>query len=147
MPENLQPPRAASRILSWFGGPHLPQILGDLMEEFNERTQSAGLLAARRWYWRATFRNMFALAARGELMGKLRPRTLFLISSVWFGIALLWTWLWHGWFTRIEHQGWGIVTVAVCLAYFLLVMGWLAPLLLALIRLASPSRMQGKHVR
>lgn len=46
MPENLQPPRAASRILSCFGSPHLPQILGDLMEEYNERAQSTGLSAA-----------------------------------------------------------------------------------------------------
>ena len=50
MPENLQPPRAAQRILSCFGSPHLPQILGDLMEEFNERVQSDGLSAAGRWY-------------------------------------------------------------------------------------------------
>ena len=40
----------------------MPQILGDLMEEFNERVQSTGLSAARLWYWRATLRNMIALA-------------------------------------------------------------------------------------
>ena len=146
MPENLQPPRAASRILSWFGSPHLPQILGDLMEEFNERAQSAGLSAARRWYWRATLRNMIPLAARCEMTGKVRPRTLFLISGIWFSIALLWTWS-HGWLTELEHQAWGVVTIVVFLLYFLLVIGWLAPLVLAFIRLVSSSLIQGKHVR
>ena len=62
-------------MLSCLGSPHLPQILGDLMEEFNERAQSTGLLAARRWYWRAILRNLVALAARREMTGKARPRT------------------------------------------------------------------------
>jgi hypothetical protein len=116
------------------------------MEEFNERAQSTGHSAARRWYWRATLRNMIALAARGEMTGKLRPRTLFLISGIWFSIALLWC-LSHGWLGELEHQAWGVVTVAVFLLYFLLVIGWLVPLLLALIRLVSPSLIQRKHVR
>lgn len=147
MPENLQPPRAASRILSCFGSPHLPQILGDLMEEFNERAQSTGLSAARRWYWRAILRNMVALAARGEMTGKARPRTLLLISGIWFCITLLGIWLSHGWLMGLEHQAWGVVTVVVFLVYFVLVIGWLIPLLWALIRLVSPSLMQGKHFR
>jgi hypothetical protein len=134
-------------MLSCLGSPHLPQILGDLMEEFNERAQSTGLLAARRWYWRAILRNMVALAARREMTGKARPRTLFLISGMWFSIALLWTWLAHGWLMGLEHQAWGVVTVVVFLVYFVLVIDWLIPLLWALIRLVSPSLMQGKHFR
>ena len=147
MPENQQPPSAATRILSCFGSPHLPQILGDLMEEFNDRAQSTGLSAARRWYWRAILRNLVALAARGGMTGKARPRTLCLISGMWFSIALLWMWLSHGWLMEIEHQAWGVVTVVVFLVYFVLVIGWLIPLLWALIRLVSPSLMQGKHFR
>ncbi len=147
MPEHLQPPRAASRILSCFGSPHLPQILGDLMEEFNERAQSTGLPGARRWYWREILRNMIALAGRGEMTGKARPRTLFLFSGIWFSIALLWMWLSHGWLMGLEHQSWGVVTVVVFLVYFVLVIGWLVPLLWALIRLVSPSLVQGKHFR
>lgn len=145
MPENLQPPRAASRILSCFGSPHLPQILGDLMEEFNEHVQSTGLSAAHRWYWRATLRNMIALAAGGQMTRKARPRTLFLISGVWFGIALLWVWLTHGWLMGLEHQAWSIVTVVVFLVYVILVIGWLVPMLRAIIRLVSPSLMRGEH--
>jgi hypothetical protein len=147
VPENLQPPRAASRILAYLGSPHLPQILGDLMEEFHERVQSTGLSAARRWYWRATLRNMIALAARGEMTGKARPRTLFLICGIWFSIAVLWMWLSHGWLTGLEHQAWGVMTAVVFLLYFLLEIGWSVPLLWALIRLVSPSLTQGKHLR
>ena len=138
VPENLVPPRAASRILSCFGSPHLPQILGDLMEEFNERAQSSGVSAARRWYWYAILRNLIAMAVRGEMTGKARPRKLFLIAGVWFSIALLLMWLSHGWLMGIEHQAWGVVTVAVFLVYFVLVIGWLVPLLWAFIRLVSP---------
>lgn len=145
MPENLQPPRAASRILSFLGSPHLPQILGDLMEEFNERARSTGLPAARRWYWKEIVRNMITLAGSGEMTGNARPRTLFLISGIWFSIALLWMWLSHGWLMRLEHQLWGIVTVLVFLMYFILVIGWLAPMLWALIRLVSPSPMRRKN--
>jgi hypothetical protein len=144
---DLQPPRAASRILSCFGNPHLPQILGDLMEEFNERAQSTGLPTARRWYWREIVRNMIALAGRDEMTGKARSRTLFLISSIWLSIALLWMWLSHGWFTGLEHQAWGVVTVVVFLLYFVLAIGWLIPMLWALIRLVSPPVMRGKHFR
>ena len=147
MPENLQPPRAAQRILSYFGSPHLPQILGDLMEEFNERVQSNGLSAARRWYWRATLRNMIALAARGEITGKALRRTLFLISGIWFALALLLIWLSHAWLMGLEQQAWGVMTAVVFLLYCLLMTGWLVPFLWAIIRLVSPSLMQGKHVR
>lgn len=147
MPENLHPPRAASRILSCFGSPHLPQILGDLMEEFNERVPTTGFSAARRWYWWAILRNVIALALRGEMTGKARPRTLFLISGIWFSIALLWVWLSLGWLKGLEHQAWGLVTVVVFLVYFVLVIGWLVPLLWALLRLVSPSLMRGKPVR
>ena len=146
MPENLQPPRAAQRILSYFGSPHLPQILGDLMEEFNERVQTHGLSAARRWYWRATLRNMIALRARVET-GKALPRTLFLISGIWFAVALLLMWLSDGWLLGLEHGAWGVMTAVVFLLYSLLMMGWLVPLLWALIRLVSASLIEGKHVR
>lgn len=147
MPENLQPPRAASRILSYFRSPHVPQILGDLMEEFNERAQVSGLSAARRWYWQATLRNVIALAAGGQMTGKVRPRTLFLIAGVWFGLALLWVWFSRRWLTGFEHQAWGIVTIVVFLAYVVSVIGWLIPMIWALIGLFSPLPTQGKHVR
>lgn len=147
MPENLQPPRVALRILSCFGGPHLPQILGDLMEEFNERVESSGFPAARRWYWRQILRNMIALAGRREMNGKVPPGALFLISGVWFGIALLWVWLTHSWLMESAHQAWGAATVMVLLAYFVLVIGWLVPLLWAFIGIGSASPLPRKHFR
>lgn len=58
---------------------------------------------------------------------KARPRTLFLIPSVWFGIALLWVWLSHPWIMGSEHQAWGTVTDLVFLVYFLLTIGWWSP--------------------
>lgn len=137
MRENQQPPRAASRILSYVASSHLPEILGDLMEEFSERVESNGLSAARRWYWVATLRNVIALAAGGQMTGKARPRTLFLISSIWFGISLLWVWLSHRWLRGLEHQSWGIVTVLVFAIYIVVVIGWLVPMLWAIIRLRS----------
>lgn len=137
MPKNLQPPRSASRILSYLGSPHLPQILGDLMEEFNERAQTNGLSAARRWYWWAILRNMIALAAGGHMSRKARPKALFLISGTWFGISLLWAWFSHRWLMGLEHQSWGIVTVVVFLLYVIVLTGWLIPMLWALIRLRS----------
>jgi hypothetical protein len=117
------------------------------MEEFNERVQSTGLSAARRWYWRAILRNLIALAARGEIIGQVLPRTLFLISGIWFSVAISLIWLSHGWLMGLEHQAWGGVTAVVFLLYFLLVIGWLIPLLWALIRVVSPSHMHGKRLQ
>jgi hypothetical protein len=111
------------------------------MEEFNERAQSTGLPEARRWYWREVLRNMIALGS-GDMPGKARPRTLFLISGIWFSIALLLMLLSRGWLMGLEHQAWGRVTAVVFLLYFVLTTGWLAPLLWALIRLVSPPARQ-----
>ena len=147
MPEKLQPPRVASRILSCLGSPHLPQILGDLMEEFNERAESTGLSAARRWYWRAILRNIIALGVGGEMTEKPRPRTLFLISGIWFSIALLTMWRSYRWIIGAEHQAWGFVTVGVFLVYSALMIGWFVPLLWAIIRLVSLSHIQSRDVR
>lgn len=81
------------------------------------------------------------------MTGKVRPRTLFLIAGVWFGLALLWVWFSHRWLTGFEHQAWGIVTIAVFLAYIVSVIGWLIPMIWALIGLFSPLPTQGKHIR
>ena len=58
------------------------------------------------------------------MTGKARPRTLFLISGVWFGIALLLVCLSRRWLMGLEHQAWGTVTVTVFLVYVVLVIGW-----------------------
>jgi hypothetical protein len=64
VPDELKPPSAASQLLSWIRDPHLPQILGDLSEEYGERARSLGAAAARRWYWREAIRNAFVLLQR-----------------------------------------------------------------------------------
>lgn len=46
-----------------------------------------------------------------------------------------------------EHKAWGVVTVVFFLVYFVVVIGWLVPLLWAIVKLVSPLLMQGKHVR
>jgi hypothetical protein len=69
MPNELQPPSAASRLLSWIRDPHLPQILGDLSEEYGERARSLGAAAARRWYWREAIRNAGVLLWRKRIVG------------------------------------------------------------------------------
>jgi len=117
------------------------------MEEFNERAQTAGLAAAQRWYWWEVLRNAIVLARRSKMTDKARTRMLFVISSAWFSIALLWGWLSRGWVVGIERQEWGVLTLVVFILYFALVIGWLVPLAWALIRLVSPSALQSKQVR
>ena len=59
-----KPPAGASRLMSWLRDPHLPQILGDLDEEFGTRVRSLGAAAAHRWYWRESIRNAWFLLWR-----------------------------------------------------------------------------------
>src|SRR5690242_7157947 len=62
MPEKLTPPRGASLLLRLLAGEgDFPQIEGDLREEFHRRTL-ADAVAARRWYRRELYRNVWALA-------------------------------------------------------------------------------------
>lgn len=81
------------------------------------------------------------------MTGKARPRTLFQISGVWFGISLLWVWLSHRWLMGLEHQSWGIGTVMVFLVYVVVLTGWLVPMVWAIVRLISHSHMRGVHSR
>ena len=81
------------------------------------------------------------------MTGKARPRTLFLISGVWFGLAMLLVWRSHRWLMGLEQQAWSIVTVVVFLVYATVVIGWMTPMLMVLIRLVSRSLMRGKHFR
>jgi hypothetical protein len=64
VPENLDPPTAASWLLSSFSDPAVPQILGDLMEEYHERARASEVSIARRWYWREALRNSVVLLWR-----------------------------------------------------------------------------------
>lgn len=80
MPNELRPPSAASRLLSWIRDPHLPQILGDLSEEYGERACSLGAAAARRWYWREAIRNAGVLLWRKHIVGTTLIAALAVIS-------------------------------------------------------------------
>ena len=65
MPEFSKPPRAPLAILSFFANqPDFPAVAGDLSEEYQQRVRASGAAAAKRWYWRETFRNAWALTLR-----------------------------------------------------------------------------------
>ena len=49
------------------------------------------------------------------MTGKARPRTLFLISGIWFSAALLLMWRSRGSIMALEHQAWGVATAVVFL--------------------------------
>ena len=70
------------------------------------------------------------------------PKTLFLVSGVWFSIALLWMWLSDAWF-RMEHQAWSVMTPVLLLP----VIGWLIPLIWAFIRLGAPRLPESGQLR
>lgn len=81
------------------------------------------------------------------MSGKARPKTLFMISGVWLGLALVSARLSRGWLLGVQHQAWGVVTVVIFLVYFVLVAGWLVPMLWALINLFSRAHTEAKHIR
>jgi hypothetical protein len=65
MSELLKPPVIPSVILNFFSGqPDFSAVAGDIAEEFQKRAASAGADAAKRWYWRESFRNSLALTWR-----------------------------------------------------------------------------------
>src|SRR5437016_778371 len=65
MSELLKPPAIPSAILNFFASqPDFSAVAGDMAEEFQQRAQRVGATAAKRWYWRESFRNAFALTAR-----------------------------------------------------------------------------------
>jgi len=65
MPESTNPPKGAHLLLSLFRSePDLPQIEGDLSEEFHQHLLASGPHTARRWYWREVFRNLWVFTKR-----------------------------------------------------------------------------------
>ena len=111
------PPAGASRLLSWFRDPYLPQILGDLDEEFGTRARSLGAAAARRWYWRETLRNAGVLLWRKRLIGTSFIAMLaVLTTNILF--AILAEISWHVWMEAfmwksqyrplLYRQSWGM---------------------------------------
>jgi len=73
MSELLKAPAIPLAILNFFSQqPDLPALMGDIGEEFQQRAQSAGANAAKRWYWREAFRNSFALTRREVLRTPVR---------------------------------------------------------------------------
>ena len=80
MPESVNPPQLAALILSVFASePDFPQIEGDLREEFHQHMRTNGLGAARRWYWRETFRNVFVFIKRPRILQALAVAALFVV--------------------------------------------------------------------
>lgn len=58
-PELDQPPRLGAWLVGLFAqGEEREQMVGDLLEEYHERSARLGRVAARRWYWRQILRSM-----------------------------------------------------------------------------------------
>lgn len=73
MPELSRPPRAPLMLLGFFANQaDFPVVAGDMSEEFQQRVQKSGAVAAQRWYWRETFRNAWALTQREVLRTPVR---------------------------------------------------------------------------
>ena len=65
MNDSTKPPKLATLLLRLFATElDLPQIEGDLSEEFHNRLRVSGANDARGWYWREAFRNSWALVRR-----------------------------------------------------------------------------------
>jgi hypothetical protein len=65
MPEHPKPPALAAAMLNFFShAPDFAAMLGDIVEEFEERSRTDGQRLARRWYRREAFRNAWALSVR-----------------------------------------------------------------------------------
>ena len=59
---SLQPPRLAVWLVNLFTVPDNAEvIMGDLLEEFSQITHQAGVVFARRWYWRQALKTIVHL--------------------------------------------------------------------------------------
>jgi hypothetical protein len=59
---SLQPPRLAVWLVNLFTLPDTAEaIMGDLLEEFSQIADQAGVLFARRWYWRQALKTIVHL--------------------------------------------------------------------------------------
>lgn len=81
--EYVTPPRAASILLNLFASEaDFVIVLGDLSEEFQRRASAQGHASARRWYWRESFRNVFAWIWREFLRTPVQVLTVTLLADV-----------------------------------------------------------------
>ena len=59
---SLQPPRLAVWLVNLFTLPDTAEaIMGDLLEEFSQIAEQAGVIFARRWYWRQALKTIVHL--------------------------------------------------------------------------------------
>ena len=59
---SLQPPRLAVWLVNLFSAPdNAEAIMGDLLEEFSQIAHQAGVVFARRWYWRQALKSIVHL--------------------------------------------------------------------------------------
>lgn len=67
------PPRLAARLVALLSPiEDRPYLLSDFEEEFEQRAKTAGLSAARAWYWRELLRSAAPLAARRVRLARIR---------------------------------------------------------------------------
>ena len=81
--EYVIPPRAASILLNLFASEaDFAIVLGDLSEEFQKRVSAQGHASARCWYWRESFRNVFAWIKREFLRTPIQVLAVTLLADV-----------------------------------------------------------------
>ena len=102
--EYVDPPRGALKLLHFFAGePDLSNVIGDLSEEFQQRSSADGIRAARQWYWRETLRNagVFTIRELRRTPALVIALTAVVFAGMWlvqfFGNQLLtgiqWAWI------------------------------------------------------
>ena len=80
------PPRLAARLVALLSpAEDRPYLLSDFEEEFEQRAKTAGVSAARAWYWRELLRSAPPLAARRARLARARSA---LDRSKWWKEAL-----------------------------------------------------------
>lgn len=109
MPDQSNPPRAAKCLLKPFAADrHFSEIVGDLDEEFGMRMEAFSRVAAQRWYWFETLRNIVAFTHR-----ELRDRPVMTATVAAGGVALTVAadrigtdFLWSCYFRFMPHANW-----------------------------------------
>ena len=97
---SIQPPRLAVWLINLFSVPDNEEaIIGDLLEEFSQIAYQAGVVFARRWYWRQTLKTIVHLiytayraapwlTSAGVVGGSLTGRLMKLVAPAIFAVLV-----------------------------------------------------------
>ncbi len=97
---SIQPPRLAVWLVNLFTVPdNAEAIMGDLLEEFSQIAHQAGVVFARRWYWRQSLKTIVHLiytayraapwlTCAGVVGGSLTGRLMKLVAPAIFAVLV-----------------------------------------------------------